>query len=71
MEFTETQLRHALARHEIVSIDFHHDPIHDRGYWVPVAHCNCGHTSPPEHRAAHLTTVIAKERSGYRDPSTD
>ena len=47
-----------LAAHEIAAIDYNPipgDPKRTDGYWIAIARCKCGHSSPPEHRANHLT----------------
>jgi len=50
-------LRHVLERHEIVRIDFHTVRA-PGGWWLPIAVCKCGHTSPPEQRAGHLAAEL-------------
>jgi hypothetical protein len=45
-----------LDQHEIVRVDLHASG--PGGYWVPVANCKCGYTSPPEKRAYHLAKML-------------
>lgn len=58
----------ALAGHEVRHVAFHVSPCgagprrpSDRssGFWVPIAYCQCGHTSPLESRTKHLTSVLS------------
>jgi hypothetical protein len=57
-------VREVLEKHEIAAI--HYNPVPDNGnprtsgYWIAVAHCTCGYTSPPEHRAHHLTMMLGE-----------
>lgn len=53
-----------LAAHEIVMLSYNPvpgDPSRTDGFWIAVAHCKCGHTSPPEHRAGHLAHRVEAE----------
>jgi hypothetical protein len=60
MERIFNKIEQVLMEHEIHSISFHATPTGHKldGYWVPIATCRCGYTSPPEHRTLHLASVI-------------
>lgn len=53
-----------LALHEIEAIEI--QPVRSEsnprvgGFWVAIARCKCGHTSPPEHRVAHYISELTK-----------
>lgn len=50
-----------LVEHEVIQLtEF---PTGNSGWWVAVALCACGYTSPPEKRAAHLAQVLCKAAS--------
>jgi len=66
-------MRLLLARHEVHGLQFTPDGTgrSAHGFWVPVATCGCGHTSPPERRADHLADVLINNVDTWlvRDPT--
>lgn len=76
---TSSPLRRVLAAHEITRIEFHLSTVggtvgnrsHPSGFWVPIAYCKCGHTSPPELRGEHLAISAEREMDDELDAVHD